>query len=73
MLFRSLSVHGFFVGDLVPKYAQTFFTEMPQLVATGAIKTKEQTWKGLENAIEALLAVFTGTNEGKVVIVVSED
>jgi hypothetical protein len=35
---RRLTVHGLLIPDLIPQYAQQFFTEVPALLSQGKIK-----------------------------------
>ncbi|TFK22716.1 alcohol dehydrogenase [Coprinopsis marcescibilis] len=70
---KSLSVNGFIVTDLEPKYSKEFYNTVPQLVASGQLKYREHVYEGLESAGEALLAVQMGTNKAKAVIKVAKD
>ena len=58
---------------LEAKYADEFFRTFPARVASGEIKYKEHTIRGLENAGEGILDVQSGKNFGKCVIVVADD
>jgi len=70
---RRISMQGFLVFDLAPKYDKEFYSEIPQLLASGEIKYREDITRGLDKVGEAILAVQTGKNTGKSVILVSED
>ena len=72
ILYRRLSIRGFLVTDLLPKYDQQFHSEMPELVASGQIKVTAHVWNGLENADVALLETLKGGNVGKSVVVVAD-
>jgi len=70
---KSLSINGFIVGRLEPKYMEEFLTVVPQKVASGEIKHKDQVWDGLDKVGEAILAVQKGTNKAKAVVHVADD
>ena len=68
-----LKVYGFIVGNLMPKYGEAFYAEVPKWIADGAIKYTEDVKIGLEQTGQAILDVQTGKNTGKSVIVVAKD
>lgn len=68
---RRLTVHGLLLPDLVPQYAQRFFTEVPALLSQGKIKASYLVVEGLENADNALVQMFEGKNTGQTVVVVA--
>ena len=72
---RSLSIRGFLygMGEEERKALQSFIPEVSELIVGDKIIYKEHRYEGLRKAEEALLAVHTGANLGKVVIIVSED
>ncbi|KAI0035812.1 alcohol dehydrogenase [Vararia minispora EC-137] len=70
---KQISVNGFLVFDLVPKWGKQFYEEMPRLVKEGKIKFQEDRSYGLDQIGEAFVAVQKGTNNGKKVVVVAED
>lgn len=72
ILSREIKVYGFTIMTLLPKYRDTFYAEVPALIASGEIKLREDLSKGLESAGEAILAVQRGTNAGRSVILVAE-
>lgn len=73
MLFKSLTVNGFIVGNLEAKYAASFYAFVPQKVAKGEFKYREDVRRGLATVGQTLLDVQTGKNEGKAVIAVADD
>ena len=70
---KELSIFGFIVSSLLPKYEELFYEEMAKLVASGHIQFREDRSYGLEHAGQAILDVQKGRNNGKKVIVVAED
>ncbi|KAF8879983.1 hypothetical protein CPB84DRAFT_1792920 [Gymnopilus junonius] len=62
---RSLTMHGFIVNRLEPKYNDEFYKVMPPLVATGKIRHKEDVTRGVEKV--------EGWNNGKAVVHVADD
>lgn len=69
---KQLTVSGFIVSNIAAKYKSDFEATIEPLVAKGEIKYKEDSTKGIENVGEAILAVQTGKNNGKSVVIVSE-
>ncbi|KAL6298349.1 alcohol dehydrogenase [Sparassis latifolia] len=69
---KQLKISGFIVFNLLAKYGQQFYAEIPKRVASGEIKYLEDATRGLENAGQAILDVQKGLNKGKKVIVVAE-
>jgi len=70
---KSLHIHGFIVGRLVHKYIDEFYATIPAKLANGEIKYMEDVRKGLDKVGEALLAVQSGTNQGKCVVWLADD
>jgi len=70
---RRLTVHGLLIPDLIPQYAQQFFTEVPALLSQGKIKASHLVVEGLENADKALAQLFEGNNTGKMVVAVADE
>ena len=70
ILTRSIKMQGFIVSnyrDRVP----AFVGDMMGWLMEGKVKYKEDVVQGLENAPEAFLGLFSGTNFGKLVVKVS--
>jgi NADPH-dependent curcumin reductase CurA len=70
ILQRSLKVQGFIVSnyrDRIP----AFVGDMSKWMGDGKIKYREDVVEGLENAPQAFLGLFSGTNFGKLVVQVN--
>ncbi|PPQ64885.1 hypothetical protein CVT26_002603 [Gymnopilus dilepis] len=70
---KSLTLYGFIMDRLQPKWEEEFNKVLPPLVASGQIKDKEHVYEGLESVGEAILAVQKGMNKGKAVVHVADD
>lgn len=70
---NQISIHGFRVGALASKWAESYHREVPRLIKEGKLKVKEDRSYGLESVGEAFLHISTGGNKGKKVIIVAED
>jgi NADPH-dependent curcumin reductase CurA len=70
---KSITLYGFLVFRLLPKYKDRFYEEVSALVVSGKIKHREHVWDGLHRAGEALLAVQKGHNKAKAVVHVADD
>ena len=73
ILRKQLTLSGFFVSDLAPKYFQQFMQDIPPRVARGEIKFTEDKRRGLESVGQLTYDVQAGKNRGKAVIVVADD
>ncbi|KAI8989081.1 NAD-P-binding protein [Trametes punicea] len=70
---QELSIRGFLVASLRPKYEAEFYATFPARVARGEIKYKEHRVHGLENAGQAIVDVQSGRNFGKCVVIVADE
>ncbi|KAF8996522.1 alcohol dehydrogenase [Cyathus striatus] len=70
---KSLSMNGFIIDRLHPKYESKFYEEVPRLIAEGKVKYKEDVWEGLENVGEATYAVLKGLNKAKAIVKVADE
>ena len=70
---KSLTLYGFIVIHLAPKYEKEFYEVLPPLVASGEIKYREEITPGLENVGNVILSVQKGLNKAKAVIHVADD
>ena len=64
---KKIRMTGFIVsdhGDMRPQ----FLSEMEPWLKEGKIKVRETVVEGLDNAVDAFLALFTGDNFGKMVV-----
>ncbi|KAL0961263.1 hypothetical protein HGRIS_006226 [Hohenbuehelia grisea] len=70
---KRLSINGFLVFDLLPKYGDEFYQTVPAMIARGEIKFLEDKKQGLDKVGEAIYEVQSGKNHGKSVIVVADN
>ncbi|KAI0315715.1 alcohol dehydrogenase [Amylostereum chailletii] len=70
---KQISVNGFLVWHLAPKWAESYYREVPLLIKEGKLKFEEDRSYGLESVGEGFLQISTGENKGKKVIIVAED
>ncbi|KAG6856348.1 hypothetical protein H0H87_005335 [Tephrocybe sp. NHM501043] len=70
---KSISINGFVVYRLEPKYIDEFYATIPTLLASGEFKHTEEVSEGLEKVGEVMLGVMKGSNKAKAVIKVAED
>jgi NADPH-dependent curcumin reductase CurA len=64
---KRLTLRGFIVGDFNPRQKE-FLAEMAPWIAEGKIKAAETYVDGLDNTVDAFLALFSGGNTGKMLI-----
>lgn len=67
---KSLTMSGFLVFDLFPKYMEEFMTIVPKMVADGELKYQEHAYNGLGKVEEAMSDIFLGKNVGKPVVII---
>jgi NADPH-dependent curcumin reductase len=70
VLTKRMTVRGFIVGDLAPKYPQAH-RELAAWYHDGKIKYREDVVDGLERAPEAFLGLLQGKNFGKLIVKVA--
>ena len=70
LVFRSARMEGFLAGQLVDRMEE-FDDELERLHTQGRLIARAHVVKGLERAPEALNLIFTGRNDGKLLIEVS--
>jgi NADPH-dependent curcumin reductase len=70
MLMRRLKVQGFIVVDYVHQFAEAS-EQLGKWWAEGKIKTREDIRPGLENAVTVIRDLYTGGNNGKLLIEVA--
>ncbi|KAJ7482970.1 hypothetical protein B0H11DRAFT_2417853 [Mycena galericulata] len=73
LVFKCISMHGFLVSFLRPKYTEAFRTEFVPKVVSGEIKFTEDARRGLETVGDLFLAIQKGTNTGKAVVLVADE
>lgn len=74
-VYKMLTIHGLFIFNpfLVEKWNASFEEVFPKLVSEGKIKWTEDKRYGLDKAEQAILDQQLGKNNGKLVVVVSEE
>jgi hypothetical protein len=70
---KEISLQGFVVTTLAPKYLETFEREVPALVASKKLTYREDITRGLENAEVALDNFLKGAFIGKSVVIVADE
>lgn len=72
---KRLTLRGFIVGDanMGPKYTKEHQENVSKWLADGSFKAKVDIVKGIEKAGEALLMLFNGKNQGKLVLQVADE
>ena len=72
ILMKTLTVTGFLVSDFADQFEECLQI-LGQWVAEGKIKYKVDVVEGIENAPTAVNKLFTGENQGKLVIQTSRE
>ena len=72
ILMKRLTVKGFLVSDYLDRYAESL-ESLSEWMAEGKIQYKVDIVEGIENAPSAVNKLFTGENNGKLVIKVSDE
>lgn len=70
---RGVSVRDLFVGDFVDSHHDVFLREVAPLVASGAVRYREDIRHGIENVPAAFIEMMSGQNFGKMLVQVSDD
>ncbi|KAF8811021.1 NAD(P)-binding protein [Phlegmacium glaucopus] len=73
IIIKSITMQGFIVDGLIPKYNDQFYAELAPKIASGEIQHREHVYDGLVNGGEAMLAVQKGWNTAKAVIHVADE
>ena len=71
LLVNHASMTGFVVSDYGDRYAEGA-REMAEWLAAGKVKSREDIAEGLETFPETLLRLFSGENNGKLVLKVAD-
>ena len=71
ILMRRLKVQGFIILDYVDRYPEAILA-LSQWLAEGKIKVRQDVTDGLENALETVKKLYTGANNGKLMIRVKD-
>jgi len=72
IMMKRVRVQGFIVGDYYPRWPKAI-AEIARWIKEGKIKYSLEIVKGLENAPRSLLKIFQGTNQGKIIIKLSDE
>ncbi len=67
LIVHRASIHGLLVADYVPRFAEGA-EQMAQWAATGKLVCDEHIEEGLENAYSAFMKLFSGGNQGKLIL-----
>ena len=70
---RGVSVNDLFVGDFVATHYDAFLADVAPLVASGAVKYREDIRQGLENTPAYFAQMLRGDNFGKMLVQVGTD
>lgn len=70
---KSITMYGFLVTSLEPKYEQEFYKFITEKLASGELRYTEEVTKGLDKVGDLILAVQQGKNKAKVVVAVAEE
>ncbi|MGD0143302.1 MAG: NADP-dependent oxidoreductase [Rhizomicrobium sp.] len=70
---RNVTVRDLFVGDFVEGHHDAFLREVAPLVASGAIKYREDIRHGIENVPASFAEMLRGDNFGKMLVQVGTD
>ena len=72
ILMRRLRIEGFVVIDHLP-HAREGFSELSTWVQEGRLRWKDHVVPGIENAAEAMQMLFSGRNDGKLIVGLSPE
>ena len=70
ILMKRLKVQGFIVLDYIPRFAEAY-RALTQLHGQGKLKWNLHQVDGLENAVKAVRMLYTGGNNGKLMVKVA--
>jgi NADPH-dependent curcumin reductase CurA len=65
-------VKGFIIIDYIPRF-QEALNELQQWVANGDLQWKEHIIDGIDNALDGLSLLFSGGNDGKLMVRLSDE
>ena len=71
ILMNRLKVEGFIILDYMDRYPEAI-TAITQWMAEGKIEVQQDVVDGLENAVETVKKLYTGTNTGKLMVRVKD-
>ncbi len=64
---KKIRIHGFIISDH-PDMREQFLADMESWIQRGEIKYQETIYEGIDKAVDAFLALFSGENFGKMVV-----
>lgn len=73
VLTRQLTLRGFIVSSLMPRWEKDFQQEMPELVRQNKIRSREDVRFGVEKLASSFLDLLAGQHDGKVVVLTDDD
>ncbi len=71
MLMQRLRIEGFIVTDYMERYPEAL-SHLGKWMGEGKIKVRQDIFDGLENALEILKKLYTGGNQGKLIVRVED-
>ena len=72
ILMKRAKVEGFIVSDFIAEWENAAI-ELAQWIDEGKIQYKVDVQQGLENALSTVNMLFSGKNQGKLILQVSEE
>lgn len=72
MIYKRVTMQGFVTPDFDDQYEQ-FYADISQWIKDGKVKYQETIHQGIENAATAFIDLFSGGNEGKMIVHLAED
>lgn len=69
---KQLTIKGFIVGTIGPKYSKEHQEKVSQWLADGSFKALLHVDEGMDQSGQALLGLFSGANFGKAVLKLSD-
>lgn len=72
VLMKRLLVKGFIVSDYLQRFPEAM-ADLTEWVSKDEIQWKDHVVEGLENALDGLSLLFTGGNDGKLMVRISDD
>ena len=67
LIVKRATMHGFLIADYVPRFAEGG-TQIAEWISQGKLRIDEHIVAGIDNAYAAFMMLFSGANEGKLVL-----
>ncbi len=67
LIVKRATMHGFLIADYVPRFAEGG-AQMARWIAEGRLRIDEDVVDGIENAYAAFMKLFSGGNNGKLIL-----